>query len=116
MKNLTTPAKLETTPIIIIIINNHITGIEESDDKDEDDGVEEPPRHSVIRDIDQVMSVSDDLVYFLYENGMEEIVHIMFQVTCALEAVKRKDKLIQTDLTHYFSTTDYSQTCILQYI
>ena len=52
------------------------------------------------------MSVSDDPVYFLYENGMEEIVQNMFHVTCALEAAKLKTKLIQTDLTQYLSTTD----------
>ena len=52
------------------------------------------------------MSISDDLVYFLYENGMEEIVQNMFQVTCGMEAAKLKTKLILTDLTQYFSTAD----------
>ena len=62
--------------------------------------------HNQIRDFDQAMSVSDDLVYSLYENGMEEIVQNMFQVTCTLEVAKLKTKLIQTDLTQYFSTAD----------
>ena len=82
------------------------TEVEESNDEDEDDDGEEPCRCSTIRDFDQAMSVSNDVVYFLYEYGMEEIVHNMFQVTCALEAAKLKTKLIQTDLTQYFSTTD----------
>ena len=54
LKNLATLAKPEATPIIIIIINNHITGIEESNDEDEDEDYsgEESPRCRLIRDFD----------------------------------------------------------------
>ena len=80
-------------------------GPEESDDEDEDDDDSKEPRQSNIRDFDEANSVSDDLVHFLYENGMEEAVQNMFQVTYSLVAAKLQRTLIQTDLTQYFSNT-----------
>ena len=78
---------------------------DEDADANEDDNHEEQLfTRSTIIDFDLAMEVSNDLVQFLSENGMEDVhVQNMFQVRSALEAAKLKIKLIQTDLKQYFS-------------
>ena len=73
-------------------------------DSDVEDDPE--PESSSIKGFEEGLALSNELLRFLTENGMEEASGYMFKIICELEAAKLFKKTKQTNILQYFSTSE----------